>query len=266
MIANYQSSTPFLNNHGQALLWKKHHDDERDVIKAKSIGEDIDAEISLKDVSVSKHNNKEFFTKPVYQTFSGWSFSDFEKQYQDQIALADTAISFLDKIGSPLQQSAKNQTENQYRDFFFHNSFAYLVSDLYTYFNSTNEQQAKNKELFQKVINRPEVKTRLAQIKKNKKILSEEEDPEDMHKVKGQTGPINFSFQQNDDTVVVNFDELIKISGYTFRPIIQGKETYVKWQEDVIYNNTDRFLVILGSRQGGKSQVMGLRALLSTFK
>jgi len=64
----------------------------------------------------------------------------------------------------------------------------------------------------------------------------------------------------------VNMEELIKIAGYTFHPTIRWQVHYVKWQEDVIYNYEDRFIVILGSRQWGKSHVMGLRWLLSTFK
>jgi len=64
---------------------------------------------------------------------------------------------------------------------------------------------------------------------------------------------------------LIDLDEIIAQVGYTFHPIIRGEEVYLKWQEDVIRDES-RFIVVLGSRQGGKSYVMALRALLSSFK
>lgn len=167
--------------------------------------------------TLSSYRSKEFFTKSVQETFSAWEFEDFEKQYLGQIEIALHTIEFLKKIGTPYSERIAQMTETQYRDFFFHNSLAYLVSDIYKYFNSTNEQQEKNQKIFQDHM-KPE---QVFNIDENKQYLTEEDNPEDVVKMKGQTGPINFSFQKENETVIVDFEELIRISGYTFRPIIR---------------------------------------------
>ncbi len=125
----------------------------------------------------------------------------------------------MSRIGNPLTKTAQNQTENQYQNFFFHNNFAYLVSDIYTFFQSTKQVEEKHAELFRTLKERPDVESTLKEITENQHLFQDTINPEDdPNPIKGQTGPINFSFT---DTVQVNIDEIIKISGYTFNPIIR---------------------------------------------
>lgn len=77
---------------------------------------------------------------------------------------------------------------------------------------------------------------------------------------------LNYSDENlKDDTVLVDIEEIIKVSGYSFSPLIRGERHYIPWQEACIYDQ-NRFITIVGSRQGGKSHVMALRALVDSFK
>lgn len=97
----------------------------------------------------------------------------------------DATITLMEKIGNPLMKSALNQTENQYRDFFFHNNFAYLVSDIYTFFQATKQVEEKHEELFRTLRERPDVSSTIRAITENQHLINEpinEED--DPHTVK----------------------------------------------------------------------------------
>lgn len=219
MIANYQSSSPHLNNFSQAVIWGSLNDPNYQPTKAKAIGFNNPHQAKY---SISNHKQKTFYTAPIYEQFKDWSFEQFEEQYKGQIELCDQTIIFLKKIGQPLSKIAEQQTVTQHHDFLFLQDLAFPISDIYSFFAKTGHAQIKNQQLFQKATqDNPTVLDEIKNIEHNQSFLSEEDDPEEITKLKGQTGPINFSFNYNGNDVQVNMEELIKIAGYTFHPTIR---------------------------------------------
>lgn len=273
MIANYVSNYPFLNNFGNATIYKAIQESDTPLVKAKAIGWDgLDA-IGMPDVFEAEYHTKKYYSQSVSLFFKSWTFEQFEEQYQGQVALMEETLVFLKKIKRWYQDLAEKQTREQYADLFFQDNIAFPVADIYFFFNWKGDKQIKNQQAFQKILDK-NIKTEefqeLQELEEGNLDFFEEE-PEDIIPMKWQTGPINIKIQYKDepnlkdDTVVVDFDEIIKISGYTFSPIIRGVEQYIPWQEQVIYD-TNRFITVVGSRQWGKSHVMALRALTSSFK
>lgn len=65
--------------------------------------------------------------------------------------------------------------------------------------------------------------------------------------------------------MIVDIEQILKIADFTYNPIVRGRQVHIPWQEAVIYE-TSRRVTVVGSRQGGKSNVMAARALCSSFK
>lgn len=136
----------------------------------------------------------------------------FEEHYKGQVKLCEETLLFLERIGRGYPVKAKSSTQKQYADILFVDNRGYLVKDLYAFFNGTKERQEKNQKTFE----------------------------EDEVVLKGK--------HTTSDSVIVSIPEIIKLSGFSFTPLIRGVPTYIEWQERVIYD-TNRFICVVGSRQ-----------------
>lgn len=264
MFANYSSSTPVVNNYGNIVtFWE-----QQDLIKLKEIGGDGISWPIEKESTPCVYKGKKYFTTSVSLTFSSWTFEQFEEQYRWQIALMEEAIQFLKTIKQPYKIYAENQTRGQYYDLFFHDNFAFLVADIYTFFNGRWDVQSKNQELFKQVVKDASKTEEYQELKEieidNLDFLTDEADDEEKMKWAPEWTPV-YHKKNEKGVVQISVQDIIDISGYSFSPIIRWEPTYIEWQERVIYD-TNRFITIVGSRQGWKSHVMALRALVASFK
>lgn len=261
MLANYSSHDPFLNNFGNVSLLKYYKKEgTNNIHSAKKIGWDGIPHQEYADAILGKYKMKEYYSRPIPTVFSSWAFDQFEEQYHGQIRLMEECLSYMKQIDRVYKPHALSQTQEHYHNFFFHDNYAYPINALYTFFNGTEERQTKNRQMFQGIID--ESQACVVDLEEENVNFLDDDTTEETPL------PGNKDFKEEkigSDGVIVNMDEIIKISGYTFSPTIRGEEHYIQWQEDIIYD-TSRFITVVGSRQGGKSHVMALRALTSSFK
>lgn len=70
---------------------------------------------------------------------------------------------------------------------------------------------------------------------------------------------------KEDSVLEFKAREILKAAKFSFNVFVHWGNHHLKWQEDMVFDE-NRFIVVLWSRQIGKSKSMAARALLSTFK
>lgn len=68
-----------------------------------------------------------------------------------------------------------------------------------------------------------------------------------------------------EDIVEIDTEEFLKAIWATFDVYLHGEWHHIDWQESLLYDSS-RIIIVVGSRQIGKSYTMAIRALLSTMK
>jgi hypothetical protein len=239
------------------------------VTKAKWIGghgelalsEDPTAPVFTSTYKQSTHT-RSYQTRSIPAQFHATTLDEFNRDHVNQLRLAQETLTLLDNLHMPYTKQAREQTLQQYRDFFFIDDLAFPVKDILHYLSPKPaklelDTQTAN-STFKPTDPPPEAQQRI----KDKLTINSQRILDDYYSPKQA---YNSSLSAEDQIIEVNIPELIKTCNFTFHPVIRGTEYYIKWQEDVIYD-TNRFIIVKGSRQMGKSHVMSLRWILSSFK
>lgn len=71
---------------------------------------------------------------------------------------------------------------------------------------------------------------------------------------------------KNEDIPIgmVDVQVIREFTGYTYKPLIRGVEREISWQKNLMEDRS-RFVIVLGSRQIGKTLVIAEKALEESF-
>ena len=268
MLSTYLPAYPFLNNFSQATQFVRLTNDpdykQIKTTKAKAIGGQWEVPITDDpEIFTSKYkqltHTREYKTKPVPSFFYSYTLAEFNQQHTQQLKLAQETITLLDNLHMPYTKQAREQTLQQYRDFFFIDDLAFPTKDILNYLSPKPNIDTL---LHEKHKTWPLTEISPAQqVIKDKLTINSQKIIDDYYAPKQGGGVIS----SGDEIIQVNIQELIDTCWFTFHPVIRGEQHYIKWQEDVIYD-TNRFIIVKWSRQMGKSHVMSLRWILSSWK